>query len=70
MHQHLSYWVKDNRHIVIAMKYYSAFLDPSTRVDEVADEPDNSTQYVTIVFDTYDYDEIEIVEELLEVSCP
>lgn len=63
MHRHMSYWAKDNRLITVSLNYYSALQEPSKCI-----EPDNSTQRVVILFDTYD--DIEVVEERLEISCP
>ena len=66
VHNHFSWWVKDNRRITIITTYYSAPQESFSRCVK----PDNSTQYVTILFDTLDYDHIGVMEEFLEVSCP
>lgn len=61
--RHMSYWAKDNRLITISLNYYSALQVPSKYI-----EPDNSIQHVVILFDTYD--DIRVIADRLEISCP
>lgn len=63
VHRYTSYWAKNNRLITISLNYYSVLQEPSKCI-----EPDNSTQHVVVLFDTYD--DIGVVEERLAISCP
>jgi hypothetical protein len=63
VHRHTSYWAKDNRLITISLNYYSALQERSRNI-----KPDNSTQRVVILFDSYD--DIRVIEDRLEISCP
>jgi len=59
----MGYWAKDNRLLTISLDYYSKLMEPYKGI-----KPDNSKQHVVILFDTYE--DIKVVEERLEISCP
>lgn len=62
VYRHMDYWAKDNRLITISLNYYSLPQEQTNCA-----KPDNNTQHVVILFDSYD--DIEGVKKRLGLLC-